>query len=121
MSKNVLIASASPKLQELISSAFENNGCSVFVVSDADQIIDQLESMSIDLLITDTNLKKINGFKLLKRFREIKKFQKVPGLIMVEATENSLKCRARSAGASGWMSKPPDDKQLQGVIKKLFP
>lgn len=121
MPGNVLIVSTSEKLRELISKTFKSTGCKIHSVPDVDDTVDQLKCMNLDLLITDTKLKQVNGFQLLKAFRTIDNYKTVPGLILVGANENSLKCRARAAGASGWLLKPPSNDQLQQLVSKIFP
>jgi two-component system chemotaxis response regulator CheY len=120
MSKKVLVVTPSAKFAGLIESQFEGKNCSVFHHSGAQHIVDKLGSMDVDLLITDIEMAEVNGFQLLKAFRAIGKFQKTPALIMVEPSQSAYKCRARVAGASGWMLKPPEEKQVKQLVDKLF-
>ena len=88
--------------------------------SDALQKIDEIKKSGDDiaLCIVDVNMPVMDGITFVKEFRKTDKFTPLL-MLTTEAEEDKIKA-GREAGASGWLVKPFQAKQLLGVVTKLI-
>jgi two-component system chemotaxis response regulator CheY len=73
------------------------------------------------IILTDLNMPEMDGIEFIKGARKTAATRFTP--IVVLTTESSAKGRdsARAAGATGWLSKPTEPKELLSTIMQLLP
>ncbi len=71
---------------------------------------------SIDLIVTDINMPKLNGLEMLEKIKEISPF--VPMLITTAHNDVSFLHTAIEVGVTGYVNKPIDIRKLLEIIKK---
>ena len=71
---------------------------------------------SIDVVITDINMPKMNGLDMLDKIKEISPF--LPMLITTAHNDTDFLHRAIEVGVTGYINKPIDVRKLLDVIKK---
>ena len=74
-----------------------------------------------DLLITDINMPEMDGFELIEAVRQVERFRGTPILVLSTEFSDDKKLRARSAGATGWITKPFDAAKLGAAIRRVCP
>lgn len=72
----------------------------------------------IALCIVDVNMPVMDGISFVKEYRKSDKF--TPILILTTESENSKIREGKDAGASGWIIKPFQTKELLGAVRKLI-
>lgn len=82
---------------------------------------DGLEKLSADLkvIITDYNMPNMNGIEFIKAVRSGMVNKSVPILMVTTESEHEKKMEGKSAGATGWITKPFDKDTLLQTIKKV--
>lgn len=115
----VLAIDDSKIVRSLLTVTLEENG---FAVKTAEDGLDGLEKFAADppdVVITDINMPRLDGFGVIERIRGGTQARTVP--IMVLSTESAavLKARARAAGATGWIVKPFDEASLVSALKRV--
>jgi len=86
---------------------------------DALEIINESED-EFDFIITDINMPNMDGIELIQRLRQQLDYASIP--IMVVSTEWSkeMKQKGKDAGATSWIVKPFNLKQINiGIIKTV--
>lgn len=119
MSKLIMIVDDSPSMRSLLRLALTDMGYDVDEAEDGVEALEKLDGISPDLLITDINMPRMDGFELIESLRD----QGVSGLpILVLTTECSdeKKSRARQAGATGWIVKPFHPDKLATGIRRVI-
>ena len=81
--------------------------------------LDVLERETPDLVITDINMPKMDGFGFIEGARRIDRFRVVPILVLTTESDPDKKMRAKNAGATGWIVKPFDPVKLVDVIRRV--
>lgn len=71
---------------------------------------------TIDVIITDINMPKLNGLDMLDKIKEISPF--IPMLITTAHNDANFLHRAIDIGVTGYINKPIDVRKLLDVIKK---
>jgi DNA-binding response OmpR family regulator len=85
-----------------------------FVVKAANngrQALEMAQSERPDLLVLDGRMPELDGFEVLKRWRETPGLRKVPVIMLTSEKDESKMARALGEGAVAYLTKPfsPDD------------
>ena len=72
-------------------------------------------------MITDINMPGMDGFGLIEEVRKLPQFRGTPILVLSTEFAEDKKTRARSAGATGWITKPFDAERLASAIRRVCP
>jgi len=73
----------------------------------------------IDVVITDINMPRLDGFGLIEKLREGSRHRDRPILVLTTESSDEKKARAREAGATGWIVKPFDPAKLVAAVRRV--
>lgn len=118
--KTILTVDDSPSIRQMLAYVLVSAGYKVLEAADGEEGLAIAKANTIDLVLTDHNMPKMDGVNLTKALRALPAYRKVP--IMMLSTESSpvLKQSGREAGATGWMVKPFDPDKLLEMLKKAL-
>ena len=119
MSMKILTVDDSRTMRDMLRLALTTAGFEVVQAVDGLDGLAVLERESPDLVITDINMPKMDGFGFIEGARKTDKFRVVPILVLTTESDPDKKQRARSAGATGWIVKPFDPTKLVDVIRRV--
>ncbi len=119
MSAHILAIDDSRTIRALLTATLEKAGFAVTTAVDGVDGVAKFQSADADLVITDVNMPKKDGFGVIEDIRQGNVNRAVPVLVLTTESGAALKDRARKAGATGWIVKPFDDDALISVIKRL--
>ncbi len=119
MTTHILAIDDSRTIRTLLTIALEKAGFAVTTAVDGVDGVEKFQQMQADLVITDVNMPKKDGFGVIDDIRQGDVNRGVPVLVLTTESGAALKERARKAGATGWIVKPFDDQALVAVIKRL--
>ncbi|MBL4682783.1 MAG: response regulator [Pseudomonadales bacterium] len=74
---------------------------------------------AFDLVITDLNMPNLDGVGLIKKLRNLDKYNGIPILVVSTESATVKKNEAKVAGANGWISKPIEKDRLLRAVTKL--
>ena len=80
-----------------------------------------LPRVAPDLVITDLNMPRLDGFGVIEAIRARDDFAGLPILVLTTESAPALRDRARSSGATGWIVKPFNPEQLLATLKRVLP
>ncbi|MCU4651582.1 response regulator [Roseibacterium sp. SDUM158016] len=120
MSVRILAVDDSPTMRGLIGAALTPNGFEVHFAEDGIDGLERLAEADPDLVITDINMPRLDGFGVIEGVRKDPAFGSLPVLVLTTESGEDLKARARAAGATGWIVKPFDDQRLVAVINRVL-
>lgn len=115
----ILAVDDSKTMRGLIHQVLDRAGFSVDLAEDGVAGLEVLDRASPDLIITDINMPKMDGFEFMENVRKNDAFSAVPILVLTTESSKELKSRARSVGATGWIVKPFEEEKLLGAISML--
>jgi len=117
--KTVLTVDDSRTMRDMLASALIQSGYRVVQADDGVQAIGMLANETPDVIITDINMPRLDGFGFIEEVRSNPKYRAIP--ILVLTTENSpeMKEMARKSGATGWLVKPFDTAKLTDAIRRV--
>lgn len=119
MTTSVLAIDDSATIRALVTQTLDTAGFDVATAVDGQDGVEVFKSRRFDAVITDINMPNLDGFGVIEAIRASTSNQRVPILVLTTESGQSLKDRARSAGATGWIVKPFDDTALVDVLRRV--
>jgi two-component system chemotaxis response regulator CheY len=112
----------SPSMRMLLRAALTDLGYAVIEAEDGVHALETLEGLDgpdPDLLITDINMPRMNGFGLIAEVRGRGR-RTLPILVLTTESSDEKKRLARDAGATGWIVKPFHPDKLAAAIRRVL-
>ncbi|MDB5508514.1 MAG: response regulator [Hyphomicrobiales bacterium] len=119
MKKTILTVDDSKTMREMLKFTLVNAGYEVMQADDGVHGLEVLEGMSPDVILTDLNMPRMDGFGFIEGVRRNARYRSVPILVLTTEGEPDKKDRARRVGATGWIVKPFDPEKLISAIRRL--
>ena len=119
MTIKVLAIDDSRTIRELVKHALGSSGFSVTVAEDGVEGVETFQTVEADVVITDINMPRMDGFGVIDAIRQGEVNRRVPILVLTTESGENLKQRARRAGATGWIVKPFDDDALVATVQRV--
>ena len=121
MSKLILTVDDSASMRMLLKTSLTAQGFRIESANDGEHGLERMQEVDPDLLITDINMPKMDGFELIEAVRALPRFRGTPILVLSTEFSDDKTARARSAGATGWITKPFEPVKLGAAIRKVCP
>lgn len=121
MSKLILTVDDSATIRMLLKASLTAQGYRIESANDGEHGLERMHEVKPDLLITDINMPKMDGFELIEAVRKTSEFKGTPILVLSTEFSDEKKSRAREAGATGWITKPFDADRLGAAIRRVCP
>lgn len=121
MAKRILTIDDSKTIRDMLRLTLLDAGFEVLQAVDGQDGIEVLAKEPVDLVITDINMPKMDGYGVIRHMRENAAFKSMPVLVLTTESEVEKRNLAREAGATGWMVKPFDPDRLIATINKVAP
>jgi two-component system chemotaxis response regulator CheY len=119
MTLRVLAIDDSRTMREMLRASLGAAGFEVHLAEDGQDGIDRLAEIAPDVIITDINMPRLDGFGVIEAVRQGEHRPDLPILVLTTESAADLKDRARRIGATGWIVKPFDDHRLIGAIRRI--
>ncbi|MFW2545581.1 response regulator [Primorskyibacter sp. 2E107] len=119
MTTKVLAIDDSRTIRNLLRVSLEGAGFEFHSAEDGQEGVEVFPDVDPDVVITDINMPRMDGFGVIDTLRSGPNKTNVPILVLTTESSDELKSRARSSGATGWIVKPFDDASLVSVLKRL--
>ena len=104
----------------LMSFVLEQHGYAVVAAFDGQQALDRLGSTSIDLVLTDLTMPKMDGMALAKAIRADARFASTPIIVVTASTREQDRVRASGIGVDALLTKPVDSEDLVREVSRLL-
>lgn len=121
MSKRILTIDDSKTIRDMLRLTLLDAGFEVHQAVDGEDGVGILDKEKFDVVITDINMPKMDGYGVIRHMRSVPEHKTTPILVLTTESEGSKRNLAREAGATGWMVKPFDPEQLVATIYKVAP
>ncbi len=119
MSLKILAIDDSRTMRNLLQATLCPAGFDVDLAEDGEDGLRVFDDTDPDVVITDINMPKMDGFGFIEAARQRKRDRVVPILVLSTESGAEMKARARASGASGWIVKPFDEEKLLWAIERV--
>jgi len=104
----------------MVSFTLKSEGYEVIEAVDGVDALTKAKARTIDLVLTDHNMPRMDGLTLVRWLRQLPAYRTVPILILTTESGAEMKNQGKAAGATGWLVKPFDPQRLLEVIHKVL-
>jgi two-component system chemotaxis response regulator CheY len=119
VSHTILTVDDSRTMRDMLRMALAGAGFNVIEAVDGEHGLQVMGAHSPDVIITDINMPRLDGFGFIERVRQDRDHRATPILVLTTESDPSKKDRARSAGATGWIVKPFNPDKLVEAIRRV--
>ncbi|SDV01913.1 hybrid sensor histidine kinase/response regulator [Pseudomonas mucidolens] len=119
MALSALVAEDNPINREILKEQLCTLGVRVTLAEDGEQALLRWGDGSFDLVITDVNMPKLDGYQLTRRLREVD-----PDVPIIGVTANAMREEGEQcleAGMTAWLVKPLSLKTLHQTLSDYCP
>jgi two-component system chemotaxis response regulator CheY len=117
--KTILTIDDSRTMRDMLKMTLGNAGFSVVQAVDGEDGLNALANQPVDLIITDINMPKLDGYGVVRAVRSNPSYQNTPILMLSTEDEEASKDMAKDAGATGYVVKPFDPDGLVSLVNKV--
>ena len=99
----------------------ERAGFEVLMAADGGEALNLLADTTVDVLVTDLEMPRVNGFELVQDLRRRPETRAMPVVILTtRAGEKHLEL-ARQLGVEHYVTKPVDERAFVALVARLVP
>lgn len=118
--KSVLVAEDSITSRTLIKGILESAGYSVRTVIDGIEALEALRSANFDLVVSDVQMPRLNGFDLTRRIRAERRLAELPVVLVTALSSPEDRERGIDVGADAYLVKSDfDQSNLLEIVRRL--
>ncbi|MFO0580319.1 MAG: response regulator [Polyangia bacterium] len=119
--RTVLVADDSITTRSLLRSVLEGGGYRVRTAADGEEVLRLLRSESVDLVVSDVQMPRLDGIALVERLRSDARTARLPVVLFSSADSEEDKRRGAASGAAAYLTKGAFERgQLVDVVNNLL-
>jgi two-component system chemotaxis response regulator CheY len=119
--KRILTIDDSKTMRDMLRFTLVDAGYDVLQAVDGQDGLDVLKKERVDVVITDINMPKLDGYGVIRHLRADAGYDDTPILVLSTECDQKTKDIGRDAGATGWLVKPFDPDQLVEIVRQVSP
>jgi two-component system OmpR family response regulator len=116
----ILVVDDDPGIRDLVTTRLDMAGYQAFSARDGIQGLQRVSELRPSALILDINMPGLDGFGVLRALSEVRVLSKLPTMVLTARNRPDDVHEAISLGASDFLGKPFDDKQLLARVARLL-
>jgi two-component system, chemotaxis family, chemotaxis protein CheY len=117
--RTILTIDDSRTMRDMLRLALGGAGFTVVQAVDGQDGLTVLPQQPVDVIITDINMPKLDGYGVIRAVRSDPAYDDTPILVLSTEAEQGSKDIANEAGANGWIVKPFDPEGLVKLINTV--
>lgn len=119
MTQTILTVDDSRTMRDMLKFSLLDAGFRVIQAEDGIHGLEVLRDETPDVIITDINMPRMDGFGFIEAVRRDAAWRSTPVLVLTTEIDTEKKLRAKAAGATGWIVKPFDPVKLVDAIRRV--
>jgi len=120
MDKRIMTVDDSASIRMMVGFTLREAGYDVVEAADGQEALEKLDDEQVQMVIADVNMPRMDGIELVTRLRSHPRYKFTPIIMLTTESLDSKKEEGRDAGATGWIIKPFNPKQLLEVVKRVL-
>ena len=112
----VMVVDDSLTVRKITSRLLAREGYHVALAKDGVDALEQLLELMPDVVISDIEMPRMDGFDLVRNIRADKRLSKLPIIMITSRTAEKHRRHALEIGASHYLGKPYDEDELLALI-----
>ena len=116
----ILAVDDSASMRQMVNFTLKGAGYEVVQAIDGVEALEYARGHSVDLVLTDVNMPRMDGITLVKELRALPTYRYTPMLVLTTESSQDKKIQGKQAGATGWIVKPFNPDQLLATIARVL-
>ena len=117
----VMVVDDSLTVRKITSRLLSREGYEVVLAKDGIDALEQLREVVPDVILSDIEMPRMDGFELLRNIRGDARLAAIPVVMITSRTAEKHRNLALELGASDYLGKPYDEEQLLALIARYIP
>jgi chemosensory pili system protein ChpA (sensor histidine kinase/response regulator) len=118
--KVVILADDSISVRKFVGRMLEKAGYRVRLAGDGLEALEIALQTRCDLIITDLEMPRTNGYELMMHLRQAPETRNIPVMVVTSRAGAKHRDRAIKEGAAAFLTKPVQDEQLIAAVDELI-
>jgi chemosensory pili system protein ChpA (sensor histidine kinase/response regulator) len=118
--KVIVLADDSISVRKFVGRMLEKAGYRVKLASDGLEAFEIIQQGGCDLVITDLEMPRTNGYELMMHLRQNPAVGNIPVMVVTSRAGEKHRDRAFAEGAKGFLVKPVQEDQLIAAVSELI-
>lgn len=119
--QKVMVVDDSETIRRFVMFALRARGLHVVTAQDGQEALETLADTPVDLVITDLNMPKLDGYSLVRALRADGDYHSLPVIILSSLSGREDIDRGMDLGATAYLTKPFDETRIQYEVAKHLP
>jgi two-component system KDP operon response regulator KdpE len=112
--RNILVVDDEPQITRVLKTTLSAHGYNIRAAADGVQALEEMQSWTPDLIITDLRMPNMDGLELCRRVRAQ---SRIPIIVLSVKGEEAIKVEALDAGADDYVTKPFSINELLARVR----
>jgi len=118
--KVVLLADDSISVRKFVGRMLEKAGYRVLLAADGLEALELVTQARCDLVVTDLEMPRTNGYELIAHLRQNPQTRPVPVMVVTSRAGAKHRDKALQQGAADFLVKPVQEDQFLGAVAQLI-
>ena len=118
--KVIVLADDSISVRKFVGRMLEKAGYRVKLACDGLEALEIVSQGGVDLIISDLEMPRTNGYELLMHLRQDQSLRKIPVMVVTSRAGEKHRERAMAEGARGFLVKPVQEDQLIASVAEMI-
>ena len=120
MPKTILIVDDAMTVRNLAKFALAKGGYNIIEAEDGIQGLKQLETNTVDLVISDLNMPNMNGLEMSRAIKTNNATKAIPIFMLTTEASQEVAIQGKEIGIMAWIVKPFVPEKLLGAVQKVI-
>ncbi len=116
----VMVVDDSITVRRASSKVLERNNYNVVLAKDGEDALEQLQISIPDIILSDIEMPRMDGFEFVKNLRKVEKYNHIPVIMITSRTAEKHQNHAFELGANDFLGKPYKEEALIEKIELLL-
>lgn len=116
----VMVVDDSITVRRASSKVLERNNFNVILAKDGEDALEQLQIAIPDIILSDIEMPRMDGFEFVKNVRSVDKYSNIPIIMITSRTADKHQKHAFELGANDFLGKPYKEEELIEKIQNLL-
>jgi CheY-like chemotaxis protein/HPt (histidine-containing phosphotransfer) domain-containing protein len=113
---NVLLVEDDLRMPELLAALLHDDNITITNVKEPAEAITAASKNKFDLILLDLGLAGVNGFDLLRQFKQLPQTESVPVIVLTAWNSTTDKLKGFELGAADYLTKPFESAELRARV-----
>jgi len=118
--RRVLLVDDSISVRKFVGQMLERAGFAVTTANDGAEALAKIADARFDVVITDLEMPRVNGYELIDDLRRRPEAREVPVIVLTTRAGDKHASLARELGASHYVTKPVEEQAFVGLVRAVM-